>query len=616
MGTCSSSISVASAAEYIVDSPFGVLIPEDYLLEFAKCFTVERLGTYARLSCRTGDLFIIGEGTLDVSTVMPSKKEKTGNISEFLCRKQKGDIMMVSSMQRDAMASVSPSNQAPSGMSRLKRLSTLLQKSGRLSKLKEQGAHKNLLSMLDTTTITAPEPALVLKMDMPKFRSWEAAVAGVEGLDTTRIKKVMTTTIRDYLSNIPLLSSVPPSKLNVLAEVARYEVKDAGEVICSEGERGDKVYVVLFGRLGVRLPSASPEDELPPQEPDERAGAAMRHQSVSLASLKEGDYFGELAVVVNIPRQATVTATTPCLLVSIERASFQNFLKVNEALGGHVQRKVKNQLLRKLVSTDAPFVDPVADEALEGLADACRLEEHRDGEAIFEEGDAGDMFYIVYHGMVGATRRAGGGETETLDRFTAGSYFGELSLLTGAPRKATLRCIGDAVLVAVQKDDFLGLFPAGAIAELWMRLLGHASPLEHVMKHATGRAMFREHLATELNLEHLDFVDTVDAFLDDFDANCMKGGSSGVLAQARRIFEKYLMQGGPREVNIPDVQRQAVAASIESGRVSKDLFVVARNEIYKLLERDSYARFKMSPQFGELLSTLGVYDGRKSAAKH
>ena len=76
-----------------------------------------------------------------------------------------------------------------------------------------------------------------------------------------------------------------------------------GTVVLREGEPGDRFYVVFAGMLAVR-------NDLGPRQ-----------------VLRPGDYFGEVALAMNMPRTATVTAVTPAVIASCDRETFEEFVR-------------------------------------------------------------------------------------------------------------------------------------------------------------------------------------------------------------------------------------------------------------------------------------------------
>ena len=105
-------------------------------------------------------------------------------------------------------------------------------------------------------------------------------------------------------ARIPLLAELPGETLTILAAKMRREKVEAGKRIVHEGEDADRFYVVLSGMLSVSQESMGPRRVLRP-----------------------GDYFGEVALAMDMPRTATVTAITPATIASCDRETFDELLR-------------------------------------------------------------------------------------------------------------------------------------------------------------------------------------------------------------------------------------------------------------------------------------------------
>ena len=106
------------------------------------------------------------------------------------------------------------------------------------------------------------------------------------------------------LNRVGLLAGLPGETLARLAKAMEREEVAPGTVIVREGEPGDRFYVVFAGMLSVTQSA-----------PDGRG------------VLRPGDYFGEVALAMDIPRTATVAAITPAVVASCDRATFDEFLR-------------------------------------------------------------------------------------------------------------------------------------------------------------------------------------------------------------------------------------------------------------------------------------------------
>jgi ATP-binding cassette subfamily B protein len=103
---------------------------------------------------------------------------------------------------------------------------------------------------------------------------------------------------------VGLLASLPGETLTKLAACMKREAVPAGGPIVTEGEDGERFYVVLSGLLTVTQTSLGPRRILRP-----------------------GDYFGEVALAMGVPRTASVRALTPATVASCDRAAFDEHVR-------------------------------------------------------------------------------------------------------------------------------------------------------------------------------------------------------------------------------------------------------------------------------------------------
>ena len=140
-------------------------------------------------------------------------------------------------------------------------------------------------------------------------RSGESAVAA--GLDVGQLREV------------PIFAGLSEQDLAQMAGRLRPERFGPGQVVVRQGDRGDRLFVIGSGQADVVL--------------DDEAGE--RH----LATLTGGDYFGEMALLTDRPRQATVRTTIPSELFSLSREDFLSFLEehaeVRESIEGSMAKR-------------------------------------------------------------------------------------------------------------------------------------------------------------------------------------------------------------------------------------------------------------------------------------
>ena len=108
-----------------------------------------------------------------------------------------------------------------------------------------------------------------------------------------------------------------------------------------------------------------------------------------------------------------------------------------------------------------PLFEGLSRRDLEKVAKLVRGRTIRAGELLFKEGDPGDKFYILQSGSVEILKDKAGAEPDRLAVKRAGDSFGEMALLTDAPRSATVRAIEQSNLLVVSRDQFEHLLGGG-----------------------------------------------------------------------------------------------------------------------------------------------------------
>jgi CRP-like cAMP-binding protein len=106
------------------------------------------------------------------------------------------------------------------------------------------------------------------------------------------------------LARVGLFGSLPGETIGKLADRMRRDEVEAGTVIVREGDPGDRFYVLLSGVAGV-------------------SQSALGDRRI----LRAGEFFGEVALTMRVPRTATVTAMTPCVVASCDAATFDDLVR-------------------------------------------------------------------------------------------------------------------------------------------------------------------------------------------------------------------------------------------------------------------------------------------------
>jgi CRP/FNR family cyclic AMP-dependent transcriptional regulator len=126
------------------------------------------------------------------------------------------------------------------------------------------------------------------------------------------------------MEKVPLFARCSKKELASIASLADEVDLPAGKVLTSEGDRGREFFVLLEG------------------------SADVRSNGRQLASLGEGDFFGEIALVTDKARTATVTATTPMRALVITDRAFRELLRNSPEIQGKVLAAVADRLAATL----------------------------------------------------------------------------------------------------------------------------------------------------------------------------------------------------------------------------------------------------------------------------
>ena len=172
-----------------------------------------------------------------------------------------------------------------------------------------------------------------------------------------------------------------------------------------------------------------------------------------LKTYKEGELFGELALLYNAPRAATIYAKTDCVLWAIDRLTFNSIIK-ESAIN-------KREKYKKFLET-IPLLSTVESYELYSICDAIKMEKYPKNTYIIREGEEGDKFFILDEGEAVATKE----KMNFKKMYYKGDYFGELALLKNVPRAASVMAITDCKVLSLDRPAF-------------KRLLG---PLEDILK--------------------------------------------------------------------------------------------------------------------------------------
>jgi CRP-like cAMP-binding protein len=255
--------------------------------------------------------------------------------------------------------------------------------------------------------------------------------------------------IREVLKRTPLYDKVPDEyKWSHLSKSFTACVVEAGDVVFTQGDYGDRIYVIESGAVDRFVAKGADEDP------------------VLVHSMGPRNSFGLTGFSFNCQRGATIRASERTLLWSVDRTSFELFRDTSSPIQSLLSEAdlrtlrglLKEHFLFKRLDTLGPFE-----------LNMFFAVKFRAGEEIFKQGDRGDNFYIIKSGEVERhirhPRPTGedgdsniGSKDEEYSSLAStlwpGQSFGELSIMYNAPRSATVRARTDTECWAISSESF------------------------------------------------------------------------------------------------------------------------------------------------------------------
>ncbi|HEY3346985.1 MAG TPA: cyclic nucleotide-binding domain-containing protein [Nitrospirota bacterium] len=145
----------------------------------------------------------------------------------------------------------------------------------------------------------------------------------------------------ELLKNVYMFRDLEIVELVEVLKISRQESFQEGKVIFLEGEPGDRFYIIESGEVGISkyIPNAGEEQ---------------------FKTLKAGDYFGEMAIIDGSPRSATAIAKADTLCLVLDKASMDNLLHSNHALGNKLLTVFCRTLSSRLRETNTKIASFIA----------------------------------------------------------------------------------------------------------------------------------------------------------------------------------------------------------------------------------------------------------------
>lgn len=264
-------------------------------------------------------------------------------------------------------------------------------------------------------------------------------------LSTNRLEQ------RDF-AGLPLLSDLPPEVLRqLITEVALVELS-TNEVLFNEGDRGDAMYVVVEGSVtAVTLPHGE--------------------KPIQLAHLSEGDFFGELGLMSDGPRGATVSAHEPTRLLRFDRDLIAVLIERDPGFLATLLQFLKNRLVEDLMMS-SPLFTPFSENERYDLAEQFEFLEIEPDSVLLERGQRPIGMYVL---LTGEATMKGASEAGTIRRLGPGDIFGEQALLNNEMSQVEVRTSTKCFALCLPADAFPEVIMSHPTVLDYLRTLNESS---------------------------------------------------------------------------------------------------------------------------------------------
>lgn len=231
--------------------------------------------------------------------------------------------------------------------------------------------------------------------------------------------------LKEALELNTMFKSLKPDQIKKIIDCMEKKKLKGDVEIIKEGNDGSYLYILSEG--SVTVSTAKDGD---------------------VAELKSGAVFGELALLYNCRRTASVRSASDVAVFQLDRRYYQGIVQSTGA-----QRDASKFDLLKQV----PKLKELPASKLKKICDCLEDEMFGNGDCIIKQGTSGDTFYIISEGNVKVTKTKADGKEEEVAQLLKGMFFGELALQSEDKRAANVYATGDVHCYSLDRHAFISL---------------------------------------------------------------------------------------------------------------------------------------------------------------
>lgn len=236
------------------------------------------------------------------------------------------------------------------------------------------------------------------------------------------------------LPRAPLFSELPREMFVALLRDVAMRVCVEGEALVREGDPAHSMYVLAQGHVKVVRGHGTPQER-------------------TVAEMAEGTCFGEIGLLADVPRLASVVAVGECVVLEVTRDLLVGLGARFPGLEEILQRFYRERLLANLLRS-SPLFSSFAEPALLALADRFALRKAAAEELLVKEGEPGEALFVLLRGRCEPFHEGADGQRHPYPTMVEGAVFGEIALLRDGRASASVRTATECLLLALDRESF------------------------------------------------------------------------------------------------------------------------------------------------------------------
>jgi CRP-like cAMP-binding protein len=237
----------------------------------------------------------------------------------------------------------------------------------------------------------------------------------------------------ETLPPIPILSDLPSELFVRFLKEVKLISAEPGTIVIREGELATNFFMIARGKVAIY------KGEGP-------------NRRIELARLGEGSIFGEMALITQSPRTATVEATDDVELLDFGKEKLDVLSEDSVVIEAALERFTRERLISNLLATN-PIFQPFSRKQRYQLLSRFTAHEVTPGTVLVREGQVGRGLYIILYGQADVAKKENGANV-LVAALRSGDIFGEISLIRESETTATVTATTHCTILFLPKEYF------------------------------------------------------------------------------------------------------------------------------------------------------------------